>query len=57
MNQNAAALPLNHVFINEFWHDGDGHCSGRGGQNVLDLGVLKWCQKNNDVMYDQNTNF
>lgn len=34
-------VPLDHVFVDELWHDGDGHGSGGGGQNVLDLRILK----------------
>lgn len=34
-------IPLDHVFVDELWHDGDGHGGGGGAQNVLDLRVLK----------------
>lgn len=34
--------PLDHVFIDELGHDGDGHGRRRRGQNVLDLGVLEF---------------
>lgn len=29
------------MFVDELWHDGDGHGSGGGAQNVLDLRILK----------------
>ena len=32
--------PLDHVFIDELGHDGDGHGGGRSREDVLDLGVL-----------------
>lgn len=34
-------VPLDHVFVDELWHDGDGHGGGGGAQNVLDLRILK----------------
>lgn len=34
-------VPFDHVFVDELWHDGDGHGSGGGAQNVLDLRILK----------------
>lgn len=44
--QETSGHPLNHVFIDELGHDGDGH-GGRGGaQNILDLRILK----SNDVL-------
>lgn len=33
-------LPLDHVFVDELGHDGDGHGCRGGGQDVLDLSVL-----------------
>ena len=33
-------LPLDHVFVDELGHDGDGHSCRGGGQDVLDLSVL-----------------
>lgn len=41
-DENADVLPLDHVFIDELWHDGDGHGGRGGGQNVLDLRILKF---------------
>ena len=34
-------VPFDHVLIDELGHNGDGHCSRRGAQNVLDLRILK----------------
>lgn len=36
------------MFIDELWHHGDGHGGGSGGQNVLDLGILKFSHRNSD---------
>lgn len=44
VQQRGAALPLDHVLVDELGHDGDGHGGGGGGQDVLDLGVLKGWQ-------------
>ena len=30
-------VPFDHVLIDDLGHYGDGHCSRRGAQNVLDL--------------------
>lgn len=55
VNKNIKVLPLNHVFIDELWHDGDGHGCRRGGQNVLDLRILKFSQWHEDLFDKLNT--
>lgn len=45
-------VPLDHVFVDELWHDGYGHGGGGGAQNVLDLRILKG--PNSSVEDDSN---
>lgn len=49
IGKDMEVLPLNHVFIDELGHDGDGHGGRRGGQNVLDLRILGLSHTNSDM--------